>query len=244
MKEKYQHDCRMNTYECDQNKIAKVSGMVQEMQEAARWQMSIQKPSYSDLQREGKALMLSRLDLEVYEPLHIDELVTVSSWPCESNRAIFFRCYDMQVGERKIAEISSQWALVDMDTRKVLKTDEVDFSNYYMGEYKELHKGKFKIPKDAVLEEAGRYRVGYSDLDSNGHMNNTYYLDVLCDYIPELAAGGYMVKSVRIHYNKEAPVGEIITIFRLNERDGKYIFRTVKSDGEINVEAEIAVRRI
>ncbi|NLC45100.1 MAG: hypothetical protein GX783_12575, partial [Clostridiales bacterium] len=68
-----------------------------------------------------------------------------------------------------------------MNTRKVLKVDELDFSNYYIGEYKELFDSKLRIPRDTNFEEINKYEICYSDLDYNKHMNNTYYADVLCD---------------------------------------------------------------
>ncbi len=244
MKKQYRHERCINTYEGDHNKIVRASGLLQEMQEAGRLQMKVQKPSYEDLQNEGKTLMLSRLDMEVYEPVYVGETITVSSWPCESSRATFLRCYDIQKDGRVLAEIASQWALVDMESRKVLKTDEVDFSNYYVGEYKELYRGKLRIPKDESFEEVEKYKVRYSDLDSNGHMNNTYYLDVLSNHIPELAAGGYMVKSVRVHYSKEAPYGDVITVFRAKPDESRYIFKTVKESGELNLEAEIVIKAV
>lgn len=57
-------------------------------------------------------------------------------------RATWPRGYAIDRDGERIIEASTQWALVDMETRKVLKADEVDFSNYYMGEYRELYKNK------------------------------------------------------------------------------------------------------
>ena len=244
MKKKYTEETRIGTYNCDRNRVVKLSGILQATQEAGRKQMAIQKPSYDDLQAEGKALMLSRLDLEIYETLYFDELVTISSWPCESARATFLRRYVIERDGRVIIEASTQWALVDMETRKVLKTEEVDFSNYYMGEYKELYKEKLRLPKDAKLNEVGKYEIHYSDLDYNGHMNNTYYADVLCDRVPEIEAGTHRIGSFRIHYSKEASLGETFTIMRGKNADGKYMFKTLKENGEVNITAEIGLTEL
>ena len=53
--------------------------------------------------------------------------------PCDSSRATFLRMYEMKRDGLLIAEIASQWVLVDFESRKILKVDEVDFSNYYHG---------------------------------------------------------------------------------------------------------------
>ena len=114
MKERYKHNNIMGTYSCDQNKIAKVSGILQETQEAGRLQMEIQKPSYDDVLAEGKALMLSRLDLKIYERINFNEELTFSSWPCPGSRATLPRMYTVEKDGIIVAEAATQWALVDI----------------------------------------------------------------------------------------------------------------------------------
>lgn len=263
-KKQYTEKCVMDTYRVDQNKIGKASGIWQVMQEAACHQMKAQKPSYEDLLDEGKALMLARVDLAIPEEVFLDEELIASSWPCESTRATFLRNYTLTTagsGNKKTVAIAdTQWSLVDIDSRKILKVEDVDFSNYWMGEHKLLIKEKFKIPREmaAGMQEVGTKTVSYSDLDYNGHMNNTYYLDMLCDCIPELAAGTHRVSFVRIHYSKEAPLGDWLKIkstgaIVLSEAEKevygvpaelKYVFKTEKPDGELNVEAEIVLAKV
>jgi acyl-ACP thioesterase len=137
--------------------------------------------------------------------------------------------------------VSSYWVLVDIESRKLLKVDDVNIDNYYIGEFVELHKDKLKIPRDLELEEVGKKEIMYCDLDTNGHMNNTYYMDVISNYIPELPAGTHRIKSVRLHYSKEAPFGDTITIFRAKTEDDKYLFKTVKENGEMNIACEVGL---
>jgi len=241
MKKRYAYNIELDTYCCDSNQIVKPSGVLQVLQECGRKQMAAQKPSYEDILEEGKALMVSRIDMKIYDQVCVGEEVEVTSWPCESSRATFLRMYQMKRGEEVVAEISSTWVLVDLDSRRILKVEDVDFSNYYMGPYSELISEKFKIPKDTVFEEVGTFEVMYSHLDSNRHMNNTYYADMLCNYVPELAAGTHRVNSMRTHYSKEATFGDSLKIMRAKVGEGRYWFKTFKPGGELNIEEEIEV---
>lgn len=258
-KKQYKESCYLDTYRVDKQKIGKASGIWQLMQEAACHQMEEQRPSYTDLLEEGKALMLARVDLAIPEEIFLDEKLVSSSWPCESTRATFLRNYVLMRDDKLAAVADTQWSLVDLESRKILKVEEVDFSKYWMGEHRQLLKGKFKISADIEksMRQVGTKTVAYSDLDYNGHMNNTYYLDMLCDYIPELAAGSHRVSFFRIHYSKEAPLGQILRIMSTGgilltaeevqtygvPAEMKYIFRTEKSDAELNIEAEIVLCR-
>lgn len=259
-KKQYTESCSLDTYRVDVNSIGKVAGIWQLMQEAACHQMEAQKPSYTDLTSEGKALMLARVDLAIPEEIYLGEKLDSSSWPCPSSRATFLRNYTLVRDGRQVAIAATQWSLVDLESRRILKVEDADFSRYWMSEYRELIRGKFKIDKNTAeaMCKVGEKTVRYSDLDYNGHMNNTYYLDMLCDYIPELADGTHRVSFLRIHYSKEAALGETLTIYRSEaldfteeERkiyavplDKKYIFRTLKADAELNVEAELSLARI
>lgn len=231
----------IDSYNVDVKKNATAAGVIRELQEAAYYQMKTQRPSYDHLLSEGKALMISRMDLEIIEPIRLDDEITTSSWPCPSTRSTFLRCYGLWKDGKLMAKASSQWALVEVSTRRILKVTDVDFSQYYIGPYEELYpkKLKFSQEEEAAMEVVGGKGVRYSDIDYNGHMNNTYYIDMLCDYIPELSAATHRVHKVRIHFSKEAPLGDAITIKRACPEAGKYIFQTIKASGEINIQAEI-----
>ena len=137
-KTQYQESLSLDTYRVDRSKTGKASGIWQVMQEAACHQMQKQRPSYTDLVDDGKALMLARVDLAIPEEIYLDEKLISSSWPCPSSRATFLRNYTLEKEGRRAAIAATQWTLVDLETRKILKVDEVDFSNYWYGEYIEL----------------------------------------------------------------------------------------------------------
>lgn len=248
----YRQNYRIRTYDVDRNKILKPSGALQITQDAGSGQMRTEGMSYEEIFATGKAFMLNRLDMNILDEIYEDEEVISSSWPCESRRATFLRGYGMWRGEEPVVEISTQWSLVSLDDRKILTVDDADMTGYTFGPYKEAAPGKFKIPhaEADAMTCVSEHRVGYSDADSNGHMNNTYYLNCLCDLIPELETGTHRVSTLRIHYSKEAPVGETIDIFRsdrLEPREGadqewRYLFRTVRrSDDVMNIAAEIGI---
>ncbi len=241
MKVRYEHQDYLDFYSADKNKFAKASGILQITQAAGNGQMERDRPTYDELTAQGKAFMLSRIDFEVYEPVYSDTMYTVASWACESTRATFLRNYSIEKDGKTLVMVSSYWVLVDVDSRKLLKVDDVDISNYYIGDFVELYKDKLKVPRDLELEEVGKKEIFYCDIDTNGHMNNTYYMDVISNYIPELPAETHRIKSVRLHFSKEAPLGDVITIYRAKVEDNKYLFKTVKENGEMNIACEVSL---
>jgi acyl-ACP thioesterase len=92
------------------------------------------------------------------------------------------------------------------------------------------------------LHLVGERTVEYSDIDLNGHMNNTRYPDFLCGHI-EGGMKGQRVISMGISFVNEAPLGEVLKVYA-GQSDGVYYLRTLRHDGSVNVEAEIITEAI
>jgi acyl-ACP thioesterase len=90
------------------------------------------------------------------------------------------------------------------------------------------------------MHKVGNYTVYYSDTDQNRHMNNTRYPDMYSNFLP---LDGKRIRSMSIAYMNEAPLGEVLSV-EMAENDGFYYFRTVRSDGKINSEAQIELCEI
>ena len=72
-------------------------------------------------------------------------------------------------------------------------------------------------------------------INQNRHMNNTKYPDMYSSF---LDLEGRRIEEITINYQNEAPAGDKISVYR-GEADGYYYFKTVRSDGKTNTEAEI-----
>ena len=57
---------------------------------------------------------------------------------------------------------------------------------------------------------------------------------MLCDFVPDMV--GRRVASLGISFAHEARLGEALKVY-MTESEGMYYFRTVRSDGQVNVEA-------
>jgi acyl-ACP thioesterase len=90
------------------------------------------------------------------------------------------------------------------------------------------------------LTDVGTYQVTYGTVDQNRHMNNTTYPDMYSSFLP---LNSKRFKSITINYANEAPMGEVLRVQK-GDYDGIYYFRTIRSDGKINSEAEIELTDI
>ena len=154
------------------------------------------------------------------------ETVTVKTWPMPTTRVAYPRAtegFDAQ--GNSLFRIISLWVIMDMDTRAMVLPGKsgIDVPGTSFGT-------ELKAPGGLPAFEGSEDRhrtVTYSDLDVNGHMNNTRYLDWICDLLPASFHKDHPMKAVSICYMSEALEGQTL---RLSHGEGD-IF---KVDGSLS----------
>ena len=239
---KWSGDYTVNANDVDFNNIVSVSNMLRYMQDAANYEMEEDGLSYNELFNHKLSFVLSRIRMSFYAPIYSHEKIEVQSWACESRGVQFNRCYRIMRGGVIVAEAVSVWALVGVEDRHLHRVNEFDLP-YRKDEMLELDMpARFKIPDDVSMRLVSERLVEYADVDMNGHMNNTHYPDVLCSHLSENMRGQRVI-SMGISFLSEAPLGESIKIYS-GTSDGTHYVRTIKENGQVNVEAEIILEPI
>ena len=222
----------VNTHDVDFNGIAKTSSILRYLQSAAQSQLSANDMSYDALIKRKRAFILSRITLEILKPIREAAPLVAISFPCESRGYSFMRCYGLEADGEPVARAISVWALLDTDTRALVKASDFDLSLPCLPPI-DLALEHIRLPK--AMTEVGRYGVHYGDVDRNMHMNNTKYPDMYSNFLP---MRGKMIKRISINYANEARVGECLSVHAANDGD-IYYFRTIKEDNSINSEAKL-----
>lgn len=226
-------------HDVDHNGVVRMSSLMKYIQSAAQTQLTLNGMSYEELRNMKRAFILSRIKLEFTEPVRAYEHITAVTYPCDSRGYSFLRCYALEKDGRTIGRAVSMWALIDTDTHSLVKVNDFELG-LQTHEPHSLALTRFTMP--SVIKELGTYTVNYGDLDQNCHMNNTRYPDMYSNFLP---LDGMRIKSISINYKNEARRGERLRVERADGTDGKtYYFRTVRTDGLVNTEAEIELEEI
>ncbi len=141
--------------------------------------------------------------------------------------AVFTRDYSVTRDGELVAEASTQWALIDLDSRRICRPSV--YAEYF-GVQEELC--SFTDIKKCTVPESfdGKYtyRVAFSDIDENYHMNNTRYTDICLDAVAGLDKGE-AVGEISIDFLSEARFGETLVIHIAGLDDG-YCFSAENID--------------
>ena len=228
----YRMKTEVDVHDVDFNGVAKTSSIMKYIQSAAQCQLTEGGMSYDNLKKSNRAFILSRVKLEILKPLCAHTPLTAVTYPCESRGYSFLRCYQLESGGDVVARAISVWALIDTENRSLVRVNDFNLGLPTLPQ-NGLVLGAMKLPSN--MTDIGGYGVHYGDVDQNRHMNNTKYPDMYSNFLP---LGGKMIRSITINYSNEAQIGEKLRVQR-GEENGFYYFRTVRSDGKVNSEAQI-----
>lgn len=241
----------VNSHDIDAAGNIKIGALMRFMQETAYLNMAGMKPSAEELRKEGRAFLLARITVSVYGDVSHRDVLRVETWSSEKKGVSYERCFSVYRGEEKICEAQSVWMLFDFVKRKILRVSDGDY-DYGHDQSLELElPRRLSVPDEDGKNEnfilEGCYTASFSDVDENGHMNNTVYADLLSGYVPEIRQKcvngrghgcGKKIVSLYINYSNECRLDEEIKIYRAGG-DGEWYFRTVRPDGKVNIEAKI-----
>lgn len=248
----YTEHYAVSSHDVDVNNNIRPSIVLRFMQETANHQMRDGHPSYQELFFSGQSFVVSRVSIEILKQLHQYDEIESRCWTCEGKAATFRRCYQLFREGELCAQAYSEWALTDIRKGGLIRTTDIDFSSYPKDAILDLPLPKrFRLPKTLELQKMGEDRVRYSDVDMNGHMNNTYYPDVLWNCIPNIEEK--CVTSLNVHFVHEARLGTPMEIYGskadrqlANDRRAEevYAMQSRMHGGEKNVEALFGLRRL
>ena len=165
-----------------------------------------------------------------------DEKITIETYAMSHNRLFCYRAFNIKdEAGNTIIEMVATFVLMDRDTRKVHPVMS-EITDAFDSEFsKTMIRGpRFKELEGGVEQE---YRVRFYDLDMNGHVNNSKYLDWVFEVMGADFLTQHIPKKVHLKYVKEVLAGGLIT--SQYEQDGLKTQHQITSDGQINAQAEI-----
>ena len=185
--------------------------------------------------------IITDYDIEVGRLPRFAEEITIETEALSYNRLFCYRHFTIydEAGQELI-HMMATFVLMDRDSRKVHAVEPEIVAPYQSDFDKKLIRG----PKYANLEEpiSKDYHVRFYDLDMNGHVNNSKYLDWIFEVMGADFLTHYIPKKINLKYVKEVRPGGLIT--SAVERTGLESKHEIISDGATNAQAIITWQEI
>ena len=185
--------------------------------------------------------IITDYDIEVVRLPRFAEEITIETEALSYNRLFCYRRFTIynEAGQELI-HMMATFVLMDRDSRKVHAVEPEIVAPYQSEFSKKLLRGpKYQSLENPISKD---YHVRFYDLDMNGHVNNSKYLDWIFEVMGADFLTQYIPKKINLKYVKEVRPGGVITSsYALNGLESNH---QVTSDGDINAQAKIAWQRI
>ena len=209
----YTWPLKIASYDAGRDRRLRLSNQLKLQEEAGERHLGGAGLGYRELYRHGMIFVMTKTASVIHRSPQLGEEVRLRTWHRDGRGAQFFRCYTfLDAQDRPLIESVSAFALVDPVSHKLLRP--AVFEQFGVERQPERTNGcpdpgRLHLPEG--LEPAGRRRIYWSDTDYNGHLNNTRYADILCDFVPG-GLYGKRVTGFTIVYQHEALEGDELEI--------------------------------
>ncbi|MBQ2928166.1 MAG: hypothetical protein IJD98_06290 [Oscillospiraceae bacterium] len=172
-------------------------------QEVAGFHFSELAMDYDALAQRGMFWAITRNKVQITRLPMAGETIHVETWPMPTTRVAYPRsmvAYDAQGNE--LFRSISLWVLMDLNTRNMILPGKSGISVVGTLRGNELT-SPLGLPAKALVQHRDRW-VNFTDLDRNGHMNNTRYLDWVFDLLPSSFHAAHSIREFTVCYLSEA----------------------------------------
>ena len=205
----YKEEVVIRTCNCDLAGQWRPSAILETMREIAGAHSELLGAGRNVLIQQGVVWILTRLEVVMDRYPKIGERISVETFPMTVRRWFFPRYFIFRdESGNEIGRAGSLWALLDINTRKMVSPDDV---KKLMPDNSDLL-APLGLPA-TVAEvsgtlEASDFMPVYTDLDVNMHVNNTRYMDWCCNALGIDTMSKYCLGRFAVNYDAELRAGQ------------------------------------
>ena len=233
----YQKKYLIGSNDIDQFLELKLPSLFKMMQEISTEHAEVLNIGKANTLDKGMFWVITRMEVEIIIPPKYLQNVVLTTYPGDDLRFIFPRYFLLEDEKgNTLVKASSTWMVLNRNTHTVVLNP---FNGYKCTpEHKE---GELALPRKVVSGDASLVetrKVRYSDIDLNGHLNNTKYIDYILDLHDSDFYKKNRIKHFLINYEKELMDNDILSLFSGN-KNPEYIKGEVdKTAFEVNISYE------
>ena len=222
------HTYVVKSFECDRKDTLRLLTLLNLFQDIADDSANEIGIGYDYLRTVGKAWILIAMNVEIDRMPHLQEEITLKSWPSDMSALYTEREFEVWSADgQRIIRACSQWIVIDFASRRPVHLKE------WLPEYapireKVILEDRFpKLPAGEREDYSERFLVRYDDIDRNDHVNNAIYsLWASESLVPEYRLE-HEPASLAINFKKEGLFGE--KIFVSTQMDGDNSLHSIKA---------------
>lgn len=238
----YEFNYSVNYRDVDTSRYLRLDSLVSLLQESAILHSELVGFDVDYMFKYNVAWVMNKFALVIHEYPFLRDNITIKTWSRGIKSFKAFRDFEVYKDGKMIAHATSFWFFIDTKKKRISKVPEEVQKMYGYHDISTnvvINDSEPALLDDTYFEK--HQVIRYSDIDSNGHLNNVVYLNMLQD---TLYANGVSknIKEYYISFKKEINYDmKEILVSALKAEDNRYYF-TFNKENDIYADGIISLR--
>lgn len=204
----YQFDSRVRYSETDEQGRLSVTGILNYLQDCSTLQSEDIGLGIEYLKKTRHAWWLSSWQIIIDRYPVLGEEIVISTWPYDFKGIYAYRNFTIQdKAGNYLVRANSIWFFYDLEVERPARIRLEDVERYGTGEERldmEYAPRRITVPEE--YEEKEPVLVMKHHLDTNHHVNNAQYVEIVREFLPE----HFQIGEMRVEYKKAAVLGDVM----------------------------------
>lgn len=206
MQKVFDIDYTIGYFEVDNDFSLTPSGLAVYLQDAAILNSDAIGYTMEYFNNEKKGWVIINWHIDILRMPKKGETIKICTWCDDCKKMIAERSFVVyDINEIPIVKAISKWVYMDLEKRRPVKIDEDMASKYNSLNVKAIENEDYKMydfsDSDFVSEKS--FNVRRRDTDTNGHTNNTKYIEWAVDNVPDDIYYNENICDIKVVYRKE-----------------------------------------
>ncbi len=222
----YEKTFRIHTFECDFNRRWKPAAFFQHLSEAAGAHAARLGWGFDAMLSQNLFWVHSRMKIKFHRFPYAGDEITIRTWPKTIQQKLFY-IRDFEIVDTtgaQIATATSAWLVINASTRRLVSPLTMTISLPTLPDRAGLDEPLEKLNLPDSGEERLTLRAGYSAVDMVGHVNNSRYVEWICDSFPLDEYRSQTLDWIQVNYDHEIRPSEEVSILVNSPTDNSGIW--------------------
>lgn len=159
-----------------------------------------------------RAWVLNSWQIDILRDILVCQDIKIGTWAYDAKGVYGYRNFVIRTIEDKpLVNANSLWVLLNTETGRPEKVTERDVKAYGQEERIDMEYLDRKIKTEGEGEMREKIPVRRYHIDTNGHVNNRWYVQFAMEYVSEdEKINGHRINRIRVEYKKSAKYGDVI----------------------------------
>lgn len=199
-------------YDVDFKKRLTVQRLMNFFEDAAITQSERLGVGLEYLKHSKLAWVIHQWNIKVEKFPYFGEKIKVKTWPDGVYKFYAFRKFELtDTANTKLITADSTWLLLDTEKKRPMKVPDQLYQAYGMDKELSDDSRLLKLKEPLRVDSEREFKVRFSDIDINNHVNNVKYYEWAFESLPQDILQNYSMKTVKLTYKKEAKLGDVVT---------------------------------